>query len=83
MILKKFHSLQIQKNIFILRNFFVPKYANASTWKTEITKMREFLNKYANVPSDDILGARAPSLKLGFNVSSSPNFLLKTSLVQV
>jgi hypothetical protein len=33
-----------------------------------LTKMRDFLKKFSNIPSDDILGARAPSLKLGFNV---------------
>jgi hypothetical protein len=51
------------------------QFANASEWKTEVTKMRDFLTKFSNVPADDILGARAPSLKLGYNVSAhSGNF---------
>ena len=33
--------------------------------------MRDFLVKFSNVPADDILGARAPSLKLGSNVSEA------------
>ena len=45
------------------------QFANASVWKTELTKMRDFLIKFSSVPADDILGARAPSLKVGSNVS--------------
>jgi len=47
------------------------QFANASTWKAELTMMRELLKKFANIPADDILGVRAPSLKLGFNVKKT------------
>jgi hypothetical protein len=50
------------------------QFANASTWKAELTMMRELLKKFANIPADDILGVRAPSLKLGFNVKKIAYF---------
>lgn len=43
------------------------QFANASTWKTEVTVMRQLLRDLANVPEEDVLGARAPGLRPGFD----------------
>ena len=43
------------------------QYENATIWKEELEGMRDLLGELANVPAKDILGVRAPSLKVGFN----------------
>ena len=41
--------------------------ANLTVWTEELVGMRELLGQLSNIPAKDILGVRAPSLKLGFN----------------
>ena len=42
-------------------------YENLTIWREELETMRDLLGSLANVPAKDILGVRAPSLKVGFN----------------
>ena len=41
------------------------QFANETEWRNEITTMRELLRKWGNIPSEDILGTRAPQLRPG------------------
>ncbi|XP_040580421.1 chitin deacetylase 1 [Lepeophtheirus salmonis] len=40
---------------------------NATTWRTELNVLKETLKRFSSVPSEDILGVRAPGLKPGHN----------------
>ena len=42
-------------------------YENVTIWREELETMRDLLGSLANIPAKDILGVRAPSLKVGFN----------------
>ena len=42
-------------------------YENLTIWREELETMRDLLGSLANIPAKDILGVRAPSLKVGFN----------------
>ena len=43
------------------------QYENLTIWREELESMRDLLGSLANIPAKDILGVRAPSLKVGFN----------------
>ena len=43
------------------------QYSNESEWRTELTRMREMLIKYASIAPEDILGVRAPRFRPGFD----------------
>jgi len=43
------------------------QFANETTWRKEVTKMKEYLERFASIPQDEVLGVRAPRLKPGFD----------------
>ena len=60
------------------------QFSNASVWRDEIREMKKFLTRYANIPSEDILGARAPQLNPGnddqFKVLIEEGFIWDSSV---
>ena len=60
------------------------QFANKTVWRDEIMKTKDFLNKYGNIPKEDILGARAPQLNPGneeqFDVMIEEGFIWDSSI---
>jgi len=59
-------------------------FENLTIWREELETMRDLLGSLANVPAKDILGVRAPSLKVGGNAQYTAliesNFLWDSSI---
>jgi len=59
-------------------------YENLTIWREELETMRDLLGSLANIPAKDILGVRAPSLKVGFDAQYQAlidsNFLWDSSI---
>ena len=51
-------------------------YENLTIWREELETMRDLLGSLANIPAKDILGVRAPSLKVGFDAQYQVRLLL-------
>ena len=49
-------------------------FENLTIWREELETMRDLLGSLANVPAKDILGVRAPSLKVGRNAQYTVGF---------
>ena len=43
------------------------QYSNRTEWLRHLNSLSKIVTKYANIAVDDILGARAPSIKPGSN----------------
>ena len=60
------------------------QFANETVWKDELTSTKDFLQKYGNIPKEDILGARAPQLHPGneeqFDVMIEEGFVWDSSI---
>lgn len=60
------------------------QFANETVWRDELRNAKDFLEKYANIPKEDILGARAPQLNPGdeeqFNVLIEEGFVWDSSI---
>ena len=60
------------------------QFSNETDWYFEITRMRDFLKRYANISPEDILGARAPQLNPGndeqFKVLIEEGFIWDSSV---
>ena len=50
-------------------------FENLTIWREELETMRDLLGSLANVPAKDILGVRAPSLKVGRNAQYTVRIL--------
>jgi hypothetical protein len=60
------------------------QFSNETDWYFEITRMRDFLKRFANISPEDILGARAPQLNPGndeqFRVLIDEGFIWDSSI---
>ena len=60
------------------------RFANETVWRNEVIIMRDLLKRFANIPTEDILGARAPQLNPGedeqFKVLIDEGFIWDSSV---